>query len=140
MHLVKKISLSVTLPVALLACTFLMSTAVSAAPDVKPAIKTSKNSKTYTEIEFLNAFEGKSRKYIQGILGAPVKKEQSVKPTGAEKVVAGKAGPGSESKRVNVEMWYYHNLVKYDPKRTYKETELTFVNDRCMNVAFFNNR
>jgi hypothetical protein len=94
----------------------------------------------YTENEFLNAFEGKSRKYIQDILGAPVKKEQSVKPTGAEKVIAGKAGPGSESKRVNVEMWYYNNIVRYDPKRTYKETELTFVNDRCMNVAFFNNR
>jgi hypothetical protein len=136
MHLGKKISLSI----AVLACTLLISTSASAESESKPAVKASSKSKVYTENEFLNAFEGKSRKYIQDILGAPVKKEQSVKPTGAEDVVAGKAGPGSQSKRVNVEMWYYNNIVKYDPKRTYKETELTFVNDRCMNVAFFNNR
>ena len=124
MYLVKKISLSMTFPLTLLACSFLMSASISAAPNDKPATKASSKSKTYTESEFLNAFEGKSRKHIQEILGAPAKKEQSVKPTGAEKVVAGKAGPGSESKRVNVEMWYYNDLVKYDAKRTYKETEL----------------
>lgn len=45
-----------------------------------------------------------------------------------------------DSKRVNVEMWYYKNLVKYDPKHAYKETEITFVNDKVMNIAFFNNR
>jgi len=46
----------------------------------------------------------------------------------------------SKSKPVKVEMWYYKNIVKYDPKRTYKETEITFVNDKAMNIAFFNNR
>jgi hypothetical protein len=30
--------------------------------------------------------------------------------------------------------------VKYDPKRTYKETEITFVNDQVNGIAFFNNR
>jgi len=30
--------------------------------------------------------------------------------------------------------------VRYDAKRTYKQTELTFVNDRVMNITFFNNR
>jgi len=44
------------------------------------------------------------------------------------------------SKPVQVEMWYYKNLVKYDDKNTYKETEVTFVNDRVMNIGFFNNR
>jgi hypothetical protein len=29
--------------------------------------------------------------------------------------------------------------VRYEPKKTYKTTELTFVNGRCSNVAFFNN-
>ncbi len=37
-------------------------------------------------------------------------------------------------------MWYYHHIVRYAPKRTYDKVELTFVNDRCQNVAYFNDR
>jgi len=95
---------------------------------------------TYTEDEFLNKFSGKAQKVIAEKLGAPFKKELSVKPTGASAVL-GKAGfEDKGSKRVTVEMWYYKNIVRYDPKHTYKETEITFVNDKVMNIAFFNNR
>lgn len=94
--------------------------------------------KTYTEDEFLSGFSGKSKKVIIEKLGQPARKELSVKPTNAENVVGQKED--SKSKRVNIEMWYYKNLVKYDPKRTYKETEVTLVNDRVMNIAFFNNK
>jgi hypothetical protein len=96
--------------------------------------------KAYTEDEFLNNFSGKSQKVITEKLGKPVKKELSVKPSNAGSVLAGKGLEDKSSKPVKVEMWYYKNIVKYDQKRTYKETELTFVNDRCMNIAFFNNR
>ncbi len=96
--------------------------------------------KTYTENEFLNSFSGKSKKVVSDKLGAPVKKELSVKPTNANTMLAGKVKEDKTSKPVKVEMWYYKNIVKYDPKRTYKETEITFVNDRVMNIAFFNNR
>ena len=85
----------------------------------------------YTEDEFLSAFSGKTKKVINEKLGDPVKKEMSVKPSGASNMMM-KAGAD--------EKWYYKNLVKYDPKRTYKETEITFVNDVAMNIAFFNNR
>jgi len=97
--------------------------------------------KTYDEIAFLKAFSGKSRKVVSDALGQPLKKEQSVKPTNAESFVA-RAGATKDdtSKAVNVEMWYYANNVKYDATHTYKSTELTFVNDRCENVAFFNNK
>jgi hypothetical protein len=54
--------------------------------------------------------------------------------------VTGQNVDDKSSKPVKVEMWYYKNIVRYDPKRTYKETEITFVNDRAMNIAFFNNR
>ena len=95
---------------------------------------------TYTEDEFLNKFSGKTQKVIAEKLGAPFKKELSVKPTGASTVL-GQAGVEEKgSKRVTVEMWYYKNIVRYDPKHTYKETESTFVNDKVMNIAFFNNR
>lgn len=97
--------------------------------------------KTYTEDEFLNSFSGKSKKVVSDTLGAPVKKDVSVKPSNADNVTGQYAAVGKkDSKPVKVEMWYYKNIVKYDPKRTYKTTELTFVNDRVMNIAFFNNR
>jgi len=95
---------------------------------------------TYTEDQFLTAFSGKSKKVIVEKLGNPVKKELSVKPSGASTFLARTGQKEENSKPVKVEMWYYSNIVKYDPKRTYKETEITFVNDRAMNIAFFNNR
>ena len=95
---------------------------------------------TYTEDEFLNTFSGKSKKIITDKLGAPFKKELSVKPSGASTMMATAGADEKKSKPVKVEMWYYKNIVKYDPKRTYKETEITFVNDRAMNIAFFNNK
>jgi hypothetical protein len=95
---------------------------------------------TYTEDEFLNKFSGKSQKVITEKLGAPFKKELSVKPTGASSVLGQVGVEDKGSKRVTVEMWYYKNIVRYDPKRTYKETEITFVNGKVMNIAFFNNR
>ena len=98
------------------------------------------NKITYTEDQFLNSFSGKSMKIISDKLGAPFKKELSVKPSGASTMMATTGADDKKSKPVKVEMWYYKNIVKYDPKRTYKETEITFVNDRAMNIAFFNNR
>jgi hypothetical protein len=97
-----------------------------------------KKDKSYTEQEFLASFSGKSRSVVMDKLGTPARKEQSVKPTNASAMMAGK---GQESsKPVNVEMWYYNGVVNYAPKKAYKFTELTFVNDRCMNIAFFNNK
>ena len=96
--------------------------------------------KTYTEDQFLSSFSGKTKKVISDKLGAPFKKELSVKPAGATGFLGKVGAEEKDSKRVNVEMWYYKNLVKYDPKHVYKETEITFVNDKVMNIAFFNNR
>ncbi len=95
--------------------------------------------KTFDEIEFLDYFGGKSKKVVEAKLGAPAKKQLAVKPSNAG-AVTGKNFDDKKSKPVKVEMWYYKNLVKYDGKRTYKETEITFVNDRVMNIGFFNNR
>ncbi len=96
--------------------------------------------KTYTENEFLDNFSGKTMKAISEKLGAPVKKELSVKPSNASSMIGGKDTDDGKSKKVKVEMWYYKNIVKYDAKHTYKETELTFVNDQVRNIAFFNNK
>jgi hypothetical protein len=95
---------------------------------------------TYTENEFLDKFSGKTKKVVAERLGEPAKKELSVKPSNASSMVGGKDLDEGQSKKVKVEMWYYKNIVKYDPKHTYKETEITFVNDRVLNIAFFNNK
>lgn len=102
-----------------------------------PAMAESKKT-TYTEEEFLNAFGNKTRDVVAKQLGQPLKKEQSVKPSNASNVLG--RPTEKQGKPDQVEMWYYKDLVKYDPKRTYKTIELTFVNDRCVNIAFFNNR
>jgi hypothetical protein len=94
--------------------------------------------KTFTEDEFLSKFSGKPRKFFMESLGAPIKKEQSVKPAGANAMMAGVTKGEDTSKPVNVEMWYYKGVVRYDAKNTYNKTEITFVNDRCMNITFFN--
>ncbi|HZV98988.1 MAG TPA: hypothetical protein VFF74_08375 [Methylophilaceae bacterium] len=133
MKLSKKISMSIVL----LALMGIAATPVFAEP---AAAKTTAKGKSYTEDEFLRAFSGKSRKVVSEFLGNPVKKEQGVKPSSAAGVVGQMGKPMDTSKPVNVEMWYYNNLVNYEPKKTYKITELTFVNDRCMNIAFFNNK
>ena len=96
--------------------------------------------KTYTENEFLNNFSGKTKTVVTSKLGEPVKKELSVKPSNASAMVGGRDAEDANSKKVKVEMWYYKNIVKYDSKHTYKETEITFVNDHVLNIAFFNNK
>lgn len=115
---------------AMAACLFATLSIANAAPPKK----------TYTEEEFLNTFSGKSKKVITEKLGQPFKKELSVKPSGADTMLLKAGADNKKSKPVQVEMWYYKNIVKYDPKRTYKETEITMVNDKAMNIAFFNNR
>jgi hypothetical protein len=96
--------------------------------------------KTYTENEFLGVFSGKAKNVVVDKLGQPFKKELSVKPSGASTMLMRAGADEKNSKPVKVEMWYYKNIVKYDNKHTYKETEITLVNDKVQNIAFFNNR
>lgn len=125
---------------AVIGSVFLINPIYADTSKTKQATAT-KAKKTYTENEFLDTFSGKNRRTITQQLGQPLKKEQGVRPTNANAAIA-KLGqkPGDTSKPVNVEMWYYSDIVRYDAKRTYKQTELTFVNDRVMNITFFNNR
>jgi len=96
--------------------------------------------KMFTENEFLNNFSGKTKKVVMEKLGKPVKKHVAVKPANAEKVTGKTFKGDGKSKPVKVEMWYYKGIVNYAPKKAYKEVEITFVNDRVGNIAFFNNR
>ncbi len=97
--------------------------------------------KLYTENEFLDAFGAKSKEKVLQILGEPTRKEMSVKPTNASSVIGRPTGDrAGASKRVNIEMWYYNNLVKSDGKNTWKQTELTIMDGKVFNIGFFNSR
>lgn len=126
-----------------IAATFFLSMNVAHA-DAEKTNKKSANKvsakATYNEDQFLNEFSGKMKTVVIAKLGEPTKKETSVKPAGASAFLQKAGADEKDSKRVNVEMWYYKDLVNYDPKNKYKETEITFVNDKVMNIAFFNNR
>ena len=97
--------------------------------------------KLYTENEFLDAFGAKSKEKVLQILGEPARKEMSVKPTNASSVIGRPTeNRGASSKRVNIEMWYYSNLVKSDNKNVWKQTELTIMDGKVNNIGFFNIR
>lgn len=102
------------------------------------AVKAAKSSaRTYDENEFINLFSHKSTKQVTEAVGKPVRTSQASKPSEAETTLG---RPLDKSNGAKVEMWYYQNMVRYDDKHTYKTVELTFVNDRCLNIAFFNDR
>ena len=47
-------------------------------------------------------------------------------------------GPVIYKKKDKMEMWYYSHVVEYSPGKTYLKTEITFINDRCRSISFFN--
>lgn len=100
--------------------------------------ETRAKAKTYDEETFIKLLSNKSKKQVTDIIGEPARKQLSIKPTNAEGVIGRPLD--KSSKPVNIEMWYYNNIVRYDAKKTYKTTELTFVNGKCSNMAFFNNQ
>ena len=119
-----------TLISAFMATVFLVAMPVNAGTTAK--------AKTYDEGTFIKMLGNQSMKQVTEMLGNPDKKQISVKPANAEGMIGRPLDKGQ--KPVSVEMWYYSNVVRYAPNKTYNSTELTFVNGRCSNVTFFNNK
>lgn len=93
---------------------------------------------TYQEMDFIQLVSGKTREEVFKILGEPARKSTPVMPTNAEKIVQENAQINTPQKRDSIEMWHYSNLVSYSSKKTYKRTELTFINNRCSNITYIN--
>lgn len=96
-----------------------------------------KPNNTYQEMEFIQTFKGKNKAFVLQTLGQPTKKSKPVKPSNADSIVGQSNGPAN-LKKDEIEMWYYFNLVKYNSKNTYKQTEITFINDAATNMMFLN--
>ena len=98
-----------------------------------------KQKRIFTEDEFISLFSGKPKSRVLKYLGKPDSKEIAIKPKGASSVIGrptvDKRNPNKKSK---IEMWYFKNIVEYSPKKTYLKVELTLINDRIVNIGFFN--
>ena len=95
--------------------------------------------RVFSEDEFLALFNGKPKSRVLKYLGEPDIKDIAIKPKGANSVVGSKIRMEKNTKmKDKKEMWYYKNVVEYAPKKTYLKVELTLINDRIVNVGFFN--
>ena len=99
----------------------------------------SKQKRVFTEGEFISLFSGKPKSMALKYLGKPDSTDMAIKPKGASSVLGrptiDKKNPNKKSK---IEMWYYSHTVEYSPKKTYLKVELTLINDRIVNIGFFN--
>lgn len=91
------------------------------------------------ERPFLDAYSGKSRQYVEENLGKPVKKEVAVKPHNADQILQEK-GQAIAGEGDSVEMWYYRGKIQYAPNKFFNTAELTFANDKCVNITFANKK
>ena len=95
--------------------------------------------RTFTEDEFITVFSGKPKARVLKYLGEPDNKEIAIKPKGAQGVVGSKVRiDDKKQQKEKMEMWYYNNRVEYSPGKTYKFVEMTLINDRVVNLGFFN--
>ena len=95
--------------------------------------------RVFSEDEFISIFSGKPKSRVLKYLGKPDKKNIAIKPKGANSVVGSRLKVDQNKKdKAKVEMWYYNNIVEYSPKKTYLKVELTLINDRIVNIGFFN--
>jgi hypothetical protein len=91
------------------------------------------------ERPFLDAYSGKSRQYVEENLGKPVKKEVAVKPHNADQFLKEK-GQATAGEGDSVEMWYYRGKIQYAQNKFFNTAELTFANDKCVNITFANKK
>lgn len=110
---------------ALLACTF-------------PLCLPAKDLHT-EERPFLDAYSGRSRQYVEENLGKPIRKEVAIKPHNADQILQEK-GQTISSNGDQVEMWYYRGKIQYAPNKYFNTAELTFANDKCVNITFANKK
>lgn len=91
------------------------------------------------EQSFLKTYSGKSRQFVEEQLGKPLKKETAVKPQNADQILQEK-GASADGKGEQIEMWYYRGKIQYAPNKFFNVAELTFADDKCVNITFANKK
>lgn len=91
------------------------------------------------EQQFIQSYSGKTRQFVAQALGEPHRKEHPIKPNNTDQVIQDKVGQvGNNSEQI--EMWYYQGKIQYAPNKFFNTAELTFANDKCVNITFANKK
>lgn len=93
------------------------------------------------EHAFLKKYSGKSKQFVSQALGKPNKVDIAVKPGNADEILSKQQVETSASdKKEVIEMWYYDAKISYAPNKNFNSAELTFVNDKCVNITLANKK
>lgn len=87
------------------------------------------------EQAFLNKYSGQSKEYVTKNLGKPQKVDISVKPSNADQILKEHDATPTEGKKDMIEMWYYDAKIHYAKDKHFNQAELTFVNNKCVNIT-----
>lgn len=93
-------------------------------PAEAPSTSSTKMTFPTEEKAFVKAIEQLDKRPIIAQLGEPAKAED-VKIRGSNRIVAS--------------IWHYHNINTDENGKYYETTELDFINDKVVQVVFFNN-
>lgn len=92
------------------------------------------------EYEFIKSYSGQTKSFVKKALGKPKKVDYAVKPSNADSILKEHNISQTKPTKNVIEMWYYDTKIKYAPKKFFSQAELTFVNDKCVNITFSNKR
>lgn len=92
------------------------------------------------EHAFLKKYSGQSKEFVTKNLGKPNKVDIAVKPNNADAVLKEHQIESSPAKKEMIEMWYYDAKINYAENKFFNQAELTFVNNKCVNIALANKK
>jgi len=92
------------------------------------------------EYAFLKKYSGQSKEFVTKNLGKPNKVDIAVKPHNADEVLKEHKVETSQAKKEMIEMWYYAAKINYASNKYFNQVELTFVNNKCVNITLTNKK
>lgn len=92
------------------------------------------------EKAFLDKYSGQSKDYVTKNLGKPKKVDIAVKPSNADDIIKKHDTTPAQGNKDLIEMWYYDAKINYAKGKYFNQAELTFVNNKCVNITLANKK
>lgn len=92
------------------------------------------------EHTFLKKYSGQSKEFVTQNLGKPNKVDIAVKPSNVDEVLKEHQVDTAQAKKEIIEMWYYDAKISYAENKFFNQAELTFVNNKCVNITLANKK
>jgi hypothetical protein len=92
------------------------------------------------EHAFLKKYSGQSKEFVTQNLGKPNKVDIAVKPSNVDEVLKEHQVDTAQAKKEIIEMWYYDAKISYAENKFFNQAELTFVNNKCVNITLANKK